>query len=147
MGKKRTKRRQYRKRNSRKRAGMMELSPDDNLQMPLDNSVGIILRDLKQNIKLVDYPFISKSDFNKVLKNFANDHKDDFSESGYSLYGRNLVIVKCKKHLNRINLLLRAEKSNQDRAKRMYVRGKVLTRKSRLYNQHLPYKTILKYLD
>ena len=147
MGKKRTKRRQYRKRNSRKRAGMMELSPDDNLQMPLDNSVGIILRDLQANINLEDYPFISRRDFNKVLRMVANAHKDEFSISGYASYGKNYVIVKCKKHLNRINLLLRAEKSNQDRAKRMYVRGKLLTRKSRLYNQHLPYKTILKYLD
>ena len=144
-----SRRRRHRKHKSRKykkHAGMMEDSPEGSPQMPLPNPVTTMLRDLQANINLEDYPFVSRRDFNKALRMVANAHQDEFSISGYASYGMNYVIGKSKKQLNKFNLLLRAEKNNQDRANQRYVSMQVLSDKSRLYNQILPYDNILNYL-
>ena len=137
MKQKYTRRRRYRKRRSRKYkkdAGMMEDSPEGSPQMPLANPVTTILRDLQTNINLEDYPFVSRRDYNKVLRMVANAHQDEFSISGYASYGKNYVIRKSKKQLKQFNSLLRAEKNNQDRANQRYISMQALRQRSRLYN-------------
>ena len=99
----------------------------------------IIYKDLKKTIKRRKY--ISKHDFKKILHKEAKKHvpkslgvskEDDPSKLDtyiWRTFDRDISIYHLKKKLKTLNLLLKAEKKNQNRAKKMYTRRKILSHK------------------
>ena len=99
----------------------------------------IIYEDLKKTIKCRKY--ISKRDFKKILHKEAKKHvpkslglskKDEPSKLDtfmWKKFNRDISIYNLKKKLKTLNLLLEAEKKNQNRAKKMYTRRRILSHK------------------
>lgn len=100
----------------------------------------IIYKDLKKKT-IKHRKYISKHDFKKILHKEAKKHipkslglskKDKPSKLDtfmWKKFNRDISIYHLKKKLKTLNLLLKAEKKNQNRAKKMYTRRRILSHK------------------
>ena len=97
----------------------------------------IIYKDFKKTIKR--HKYISKHDFKKILHKEAHKNakryaisKEDDPNSLDNFYWdsfRAFTIWSLKNELKTLNLLLKAERKNQNRAKKMYTRKRILSHK------------------
>ena len=89
------------KKSKKNKAGMMDHY----------GSVGVpmstLKKDLHSAIKYKNRFYFSKSKFNQFLEDLAK--KEDHSASGYAFYGKDQMIKKAKKELNKLDAKLKKE--------------------------------------